>query len=87
MDDLLRVCERCDASNELALRHDNKGNEGTYFFALGDVACWKGGRCLYFLDVIAFGCELLAKIFYRLQACAFANDLLFLDALRSLSYN
>ncbi len=87
MDGLLRVCERCGVSNRSALRHGNKGNEGTYFSALGDVACWIGGRCLYFPDVVTFGCELLAKVSYRLRACAFANGLLFLNALRPLPYS
>ena len=85
MDGSLRVCERCGASNRSALRHGNKGNEGTYFSALGDVAYWREGRCLY-PDVITVGCELLAKA-YRLKACAFANGLLFLDALRPLPYS
>lgn len=32
--------------------------------------------------MIAFGYGLLVRLLYRLQACAFANGLLFLDALR-----
>jgi hypothetical protein len=32
--------------------------------------------------MIAFGYRLLVRLLYRLQACAFANGLLFLDALR-----
>jgi len=77
---LLRVCQRCGASNRSALRHSHEGNEGTYFLALGEIACLRGGRCLYVPDVTTFGCDLLAEVFYRLEAFAFANGFLFLEA-------
>ena len=36
--------------------------------------------------MIAFGCELLAKVLYCLQTCAFANAGLLLDASSLLPY-
>ena len=82
---LLRTCGYCDASIRSA--YDSKrGKERTYFPAYGDVAYRRRGRCLYFPSMIAFGCELLAKVFYCLQTCAFANSCLLLDASRLLSY-
>ena len=59
------------------LYNGRRGKEGTYFLACGDVAYRRRGRCLYFPGMIAFGCELLAKVFYCLQTCAFANSGLF----------
>lgn len=55
VDGLWRVCGRCGALTRLALRHGKRSNEGTHFSALGNVACWRGERCLHFLDMIAFG--------------------------------
>ena len=68
------------------LYYGRRGNERTYFPPCGDVAYRRRGRCLYFLGMIAFGCELLAKVFYCLQTCAFANGCLFFDASRLLPY-
>jgi len=61
-----RICGLCCTCTRSGLQHGKRSNEGTYFSALEDVTCWWGGRRLYFLDVITFGCELLAKVFYRL---------------------
>lgn len=36
-------------------RKDVVRSENTYFSTLRGVACWRGERCLHFLDMIAFG--------------------------------
>lgn len=86
VDELWRIYGRCIASIRSAQRRGNRSNKDTYFPALIDIACWREERYLHFLDMIAFGYRLLAKVFYRLQAYASANGLLFLNALRPLSY-
>ena len=75
------LCGCCIASTRSALRHGKRSSEDTYLSALGDSACGRGERCPHFLDMITFGCGLLAKDFYCLQTWAFAKGLLFLDAL------
>ena len=81
-----RTCGCCSTLIRSALQLGKKNTEDIYFSALGAVTCWRGEKCLHFLDIMTFGCELFAKVFYRLQACAFANGFLFLDALRPLPY-
>lgn len=66
------------------LSNGRRRKERTYFFARKDVAYRRRGRCLYFPGMIAFGCELLAKIFYCPQTCAFANGGFFFDASKLL---
>lgn len=81
----MRTCGYCDASIRSA--YDGKrGKERTYFPVYEDVAYRRRGRCLYFPGMIAFGCELLAKIFYCLQTCAFANGCLLLYVPRLFPY-
>ena len=48
------------------------------FSACGDVVFRRRERSLYPQGMIAFESELLAKVFYCLQTCAFANGCLFL---------
>lgn len=55
VDGLWRICGRGVASITLAPRDGERSNEGIYFSALKDIACWRGKRCLHFLRVIAFG--------------------------------
>lgn len=61
--------ECCDLSIQSALQWpERKGR--TYCLVCEDVAVRERGRCLYFPDVMTFGCELLAKVFCCHQACA-----------------
>ncbi len=66
MNDFESICELCCICTRSELQHDKRSNEDTYFSALENVTCWRRERRLYFLNVITFECELLAKIFYRL---------------------
>lgn len=47
LDGLWKICACCSAWIRSALRHDKRSNEGIYFSALRDVACWRGQKCLH----------------------------------------